>query len=312
MIVTIESRAKPCPGVEEAIALTEECLRHGESLVTLGELIHNRREIGRLKNLGLRHVTQDELNALLQAEANTYRFLVRTHGESMEILNQIKSHGISIVDTTCPIVKHSQALIDQHVREGWSIIIVGNENHAEVRALKTRIPGNGSVISKLEEAETGEFDDRTLLIAQTTVDPAFFSEVRKVLSAKLTRLKIVDTTCRYVRNRQKDIEAFSESNDVVIFVCGPNSANCRLLYETAKTVNPSVYLVEASDQIQKVWLKDVERVGISGGASTPRWQLDELARALEAIQDKKSPKGEKNRKGGKYSWWKRKNPKKTE
>ncbi len=312
MIVSIETKAKPCPGVEEAISRTEDSLRRGEELVCLGELIHNDREVSRLTKMGLRHITNSELDELMKSEENNYRFLVRTHGESIEILKTIREKGIPIVNTTCPIVKHSQKLVDQHVREGWGIIIVGDEDHAEVRGLMTRIRGGGSIISRIEDAETGEFDNRTLLIAQTTVDPKFFSQVRQTLSSRHARLKIVDTTCRFIRNRQKDVKDFSASNDVVIFVGGNKSSNCKLLRRTARTVNDSVYLIEKPEDVQKEWLHEAERVGISGGASTPRWQLEELRTLIEEQYDKKSLKGDKNRKGGKSSWWKWKKPNKAE
>jgi 4-hydroxy-3-methylbut-2-enyl diphosphate reductase len=149
-------------------------------------------------------------------------------------------------------------------------------------------------------------------MAQTTVDPEFFSSVRKILTTRLSGLKIVDTTCRFIRNRQRDIEGFSSENHVVLLVGGKQSANCKLLHETAQAMNEKTYFVEKPGDVEKIWFKGAECVGITGGASTPRWQLEEMKAFLDNSPWKKSPSGDKNRKGGKVLWWKRKNSNRTE
>ena len=313
MIVRIESKARPCPGVERAITLAEDVLRRGEVLFSAGELIHNRREIERLRRMGLRKISNDTLTALTQQkELNGAHFLVRTHGESEAIIQQVIECKLHIVDATCPIVRHSQMLINQHIKEGWQIIIAGNKEHAEVSGLVARTRGWGKVISTVEEAENFDGSDRSLLLAQTTIDPVFFSDVRKILSSKLTRLKIVDTTCRFLQNRKKDVASFCTELDVFILVGGSNSANCNLLYNTALEFNKRSYRVEGPENINKKWLRENDRIGISGGASTPRWQLEEMKTYLDNHQNEKNPKGLKNRKGGKFLWWMRKNQSKME
>ena len=308
MIVVIETKAKPCPGVEQAIAMTEDVLRRGEVLYTVGQLIHNEREIERLEGMGLHLTTMDQLVDLHRQDVlDGAHFLVRTHGEPEQVLKTARACGLHVVDTTCPIVRHSQTLVEQHVREGWGIIIVGNEAHAEVKGLMERAQGSGAVISSIEDAEKGEFEDRSLLLAQTTIDPDFFGDVRKSLSHRLSGLKIVDTTCRFLRNRQGDVRKFGSAHDVVLLVGGTHSANCALLHKTVLEVNPSSYKVGNPENVEKKWVKNADSVGITGGASTPRWQLDEMKSFLENHAIEKNPKGLKNRKGGPFPWWKRKN-----
>ncbi len=313
MIVRIESKARPCPGVERAITMAEDVLRREEILFSAGELIHNRREIERLRRMGLRKISNGTLPTLTQQkELNGSHFLVRTHGESEEIIQQAIESKLHIVDATCPIVQHSQTLINQHIKEGWQIIIAGNKEHAEVSGLLARTRGWGKVISTVEEAESFNGSDRSLLLAQTTIDPVFFSNVRKILTQKLTRLKIVDTTCRFLQNRKKDVALFCNELDVFILVGGNNSANCNLLYNTALEFNKRSYQIEGPDNINKKWFRENDRIGISGGASTPRWQLEEMKTYLDNHQSEKNPKGLKNRKGGKFLWWMRKNQSKME
>jgi len=305
MTVTIESHAKPCPGVDRAINMTEELLRRGEVLYSGGQLIHNQREVERLESLNLHRCEINELPiSTPNGENKNGYFLIRAHGETKEVLNKVYDCGLHFVDATCPIVRHSQELVEEHMGEGWRIIIVGKKKHPEVVGLLARTRGCGSVISSVKEAENHDFEQRSLLLAQTTVDLELFHEVCRVLSGKLSGLKIADTTCRFLRNRQKQVAIFSREHNVILIVGGLNSANCQLLFKTAFQVNQRTYHIEKPEDIDMKWFKDgQDRIGISGGASTPRWQLEEIREYLEKQKKKKNPKGLKNRKGGKFSWW---------
>ena len=310
MIVTIESQAKPCPGVKRAVSMAEDLLRRNDILYSAGQLIHNRREIERLHGMGLQEIGPGALEELLKRKQfNGEFFLIRTHGETEEILKNVQKSSIQVVDATCPIVRHSQDLIDQHIKEGWGIIIAGDKKHAEVMGLMARTKSCGVVVSSIEETSTMEFEDRSLLLAQTTIDPEFFSDIRRALLNRLPGLKIVDTTCRFIRKRQVEVRNFSAEQDVFLLVGGHNSANCRLLYNTALNVNKQSYRIEGPKEIDKKWLKNCNRLGISGGASTPRWQLEEVMNYINNYQVEKNPKGLENRKGGTFLWWMRKNHK---
>ncbi|MBN2104116.1 4-hydroxy-3-methylbut-2-enyl diphosphate reductase [bacterium] len=312
MIVTIEPKARPCPGVERAISMAEDALRHGETVYSIGELIHNTREIERLEKLGLVQIQNqvlDQAEKLRKKYAGS-DFLVRAHGERQSVIDQARECGLNPINATCQIVRHSQDMVEQHIRDGWRIIIVGKKEHPEVLGLLDRTNGNGSVVSSPDEASEQEFEERSLLLAQSTVDPELFSSVRRTLSKRLSDLKIMDTTCRFIRTRQKDITEFSQGQDLMLIVGGKHSSNCRLLYETARKVNPRSYHIEGPKDIDWSWFQEGDCVGISGGASTPRWQMEEVKNYLENRSQEKGPKGLKNRKGGIFTWWmKRKTPK---
>jgi 4-hydroxy-3-methylbut-2-enyl diphosphate reductase len=312
MIVSVETKSKPCPGVDRAITLAEDFLTRGENLYTIGQLIHNRREVSRLEKMGL-HVVDPKffMEKYSRLDDTEDYFLVRAHGEEESILTAVREKGLQIVDATCPIVRHSQELIDQHIREGWGIIIVGRASHPEVKGLLDRVGGNGIIISSEEEAESMDLDERSLLIAQTTIDPEFFTKIRMTLSKRLSGLKTVDTTCRFLRKRQSAVALFGESQDVVLLIGGKKSANCQLLYETVLKVNKRSYKLEDPGELNMKWFKNGERVGISGGASTPRWQLEEIKGYLTNHNNTKNPQGLKNRKGGTFLWWTWKNQNRT-
>ena len=144
-------------------------------------------------------------------------------------------------------------------------------------------------------------------MAQTTVSPDLFCHVRKILSGRDQSLKIIDTTCHFIRNRREDMRRFAAEHDLVLLVGGSNSSNCQLLTKTAREVHDRVYHIQAPGDIDPDWLKDAENVGITGGASTPRWQMEEVKHYLTNHLSHKNPKGLKNRKGGKLVWWTLKN-----
>lgn len=310
MKITIESKARPCPGVERAISMAEDALRHGCKVFSVGELIHNAREVARLKKLGLSEITAEQLgDPQRKADFEGANLLIRAHGESRQVVDLARDAGLEILNATCPIVTHSQTVVEQHVDDGWGIVIVGHPEHPEVTGLMDRTRGNGTVISSLEEAREADLEERTLLLAQSTANPDLFHDICKELSNRISGLKIMDTTCRFIRTRQRDIKGFAEDKDIVLVVGGEKSSNCRLLYEKAKAQNVQTYRLRGPDDIDWTWFKDGEHVGITGGASTPKWQLEEIRSSLENHKIEKNPKGLKNRKGGKFLWWMRKNPK---
>lgn len=310
MRVTIETRARPCPGVNRAVQMAEDALRHGQTVYAVGELIHNSREVARLQKLGLKQLDADRLsNPELRSEFEDARLLIRAHGEPEDIIENARNAGLEVLNGTCQIVGHSQDVIQQHVRDGWRIIIVGKHDHPEVRGLMARAGENGTVVSTVDEAQQQDFEERSLVLAQSTANPDLFHDVCKAISNRLSDLKIMDTTCRFIRTRQKDIQAFAEEQDIVLVVGGKKSSNVCLLYQNALKKNERTYRIEGPDDIQWEWFTNGEKVGLTGGASTPKWQLEEIRSSLENYPIENNPKGLKNKKGGLFSWWMRKNPK---
>ena len=238
MKVSIDPKSKPCPGVDRILRLAEDALSRGETVLSIGELIHNQREISRLVEMGLKMVSASSILNYKQnpADRDPY-FLVRAHGEAPETLEAARSAEMVILDGTCPIVKHSQEIVAQHAREGWRVLIAGKKKHAEVVGLMGHTQGNGAIVATIADADRVELESRTLLLAQTTIDPDKYTKIRKALIKRMSGLKVMDTTCRFIRNRRKDVELFAQDYDAVIMVGGTNSSNCRLLYETMLAVN---------------------------------------------------------------------------
>jgi len=312
MKVNIDSKTKPCPGVDRILDQAKSALRRGEVVYTVGELIHNNREVTRLMELGLQLVAPDFILTFKRNLAeDDPSLLIRAHGEAPQTIEAARDAGMVILDGTCPIVKHSQEIVSQHAREGWRILVAGKPRHAETIALVGYALGHGAVVSSVAEAQDIELENRTLLLAQSTISPDLYADIRKVLNARMSGLKIMDTTCRFIRNRRKDVKAFAAENDAVILVGGLQSSNCKLLFQTMKDVNENAQHVESGETLDISRLEHAKTVGLTGGASTPTWQIEELKNFLEATQIDNNPEGLKNTKGGNILWRIWKNQSKT-
>jgi 4-hydroxy-3-methylbut-2-enyl diphosphate reductase len=276
MKAIIDPRAGFCGGVRRAIAVAENLLRKGGKLAVKGELIHNRLEMERLCDLGLEFV--DDLT-----QAGERPILVRTHGEEARFFEQAGDLNLKIVDATCPKVRRSQDVISEAHELGKQIVIVGQVNHPEVIALQGHCGGKAIVVRGEDVPAQLDVSRPTLLIAQTTVSPDIFNRWRDRLRKLIADLEVFDSRCSFVTRRQNELKKFAAEHPAIIFVGGRNSSNTALLYNVCTEVNPQTYFVENETELEPDWFKNLDRVGISGSASTPMWLLKRVAEAVEAL-----------------------------
>ena len=276
MTIEIDEKAGFCGGVRRAISLVETALKDGEEIYARGELLHNRQEMDRLRHMGLR--VSDSLE-----DVKGKRLFIRTHGESKGVLAESERLGVNVVDATCPKVKVSQEIIDRAHQEGYQIVIVGKKYHPEVTALMGFCHGEGIVVYHPRDLSKVDLHRKTILIAQTTVPPEIFHRLRDSLVSMVSDLTIHNTMCSFVTNRERELEEFAGQYDVVIFVGGKHSSNSRMLYKVCRRINSQSHFVERSEELEPHWFNNVESVGITGSASTPLWQIENIKRALTAL-----------------------------
>ena len=276
MTIEIDEKAGFCGGVSRAISLVEEALRNGEEIYARGELLHNREEMDRLENLGLGITDSVE-------DIKGKRLFIRTHGESKEVLTTAANLGADIVDATCPKVKVSQKIIDRSHQDGYQIVIVGKKNHPEVTALMGYCGGKGIAVYHPKDLHKVDPKRKTILIAQTTVPPEIFRSINSAIIPMVPDLTIHDTMCSFVTKREQELEEFASLYDVVIFVGGKHSSNSRMLFQVCQRVNPQSYFVEKAGELKRIWFENADSTGITGSASTPLWQIENIKRALTTI-----------------------------
>ena len=280
--VEIDEGSGFCFGVVTAIHKAEEELAKGVTLYCLGDIVHNSREVERLKEMGLITINHEEFKQLHNAKV-----LLRAHGEPPETYIIAKENNIEIIDATCPVVLRLQKRIKQeYMQEDLDekqIVIYGKNGHAEVLGLVGQTTGKAIVIEKLDEARRLDFSKSIRLYSQTTKSLDEFWEIVEYIKEHISpdvTFEYYDTICRQVANRMPHIRDFATRHDVILFVCGKKSSNGKVLYDECRSVNPHSYLVDAASEIDFAWLEDCRSVGICGATSTPKWLMEECAEAI--------------------------------
>lgn len=279
MLIEIDEGSGFCFGVTTAIKKAEEVLASHGNLYCLGDIVHNGREVERLKKLGLLTVNHHDLEQMHDSTV-----LLRAHGEPPQTYAVAKSHNISVIDATCPVVLNLQKRIRKAYEEGGQIVIYGKNGHAEVVGLVGQTDGNAVVIESLEDAKRLDFGHDIQLFSQTTKSLEGFREIVEYIGENMkdgARFSYFDTICRQVANRMPNIRKFAARHDVILFVCGKKSSNGKVLYNQCLTVNPRTYMVDDPSEIDFSWFDGVKSVGICGATSTPKWLMEDCKRRIE-------------------------------
>lgn len=279
MLIEIDEGSGFCFGVTTAIKKAEEVLASHGNLYCLGDIVHNGREVERLKKLGLLTVNHHDLEQMHDSTV-----LLRAHGEPPQTYAVAKSHNISVIDATCPVVLNLQKRIRKAYEEGGQIVIYGKNGHAEVVGLVGQTDGNAVVIESLEDAKRLDFGHDIQLFSQTTKSLEGFREIVEYIGENMkdgARFSYFDTICRQVANRMPNIRKFAARHDVILFVCGKKSSNGKVLYNQCLTVNSRTYMVDDPSEIDFGWFDGVKSVGICGATSTPKWLMEDCKRRIE-------------------------------
>lgn len=282
--VEIDEGSGFCFGVVTAINKAEEELAKGGTLYCLGDIVHNSREVERLKEMGLITINHEEFSRLLNAKV-----LLRAHGEPPETYDIARQNNIEIIDATCPVVLRLQKRIKQeYIQENGDdkqIVIYGKNGHAEVLGLVGQTERKAIVIDKPEEAKKLNFNRSIRLYSQTTKSLDEFHNIveyiKEHISPKVT-FEYYDTICRQVANRIPNIRKFAASHSLIFFVSGKKSSNGKILFNECKKVNPNSHLIDSIEEIDNSLLIGANSIGICGATSTPKWLMEEIFEAIKS------------------------------
>jgi len=274
--IKVAKSAGFCWGVKRAVNMAIDTLRKGKNTYCLGELIHNRREIERLKRLGMKFI--DNMENLKRGDT----VIIRSHGVSPRIIKELKDKGTSIVDATCPFVKDVHEKAMKLEKEGYPVLILGNPNHPEVIGIAGHLK-SPLIASTLEEVEAIPKMAKLGVVCQTTLNLNFFREAISTLASKVKELKVYNTICSATSIRQKEARKLASKVDVMLIIGGKNSSNTTKLYQISKSVNPRSYHIESKEDIKEEWFREAKSIGITAGASTPKWVIDEVVNYLSTL-----------------------------
>lgn len=264
-----------CFGVKRAVEIAES----SKGAVTLGPLIHNPLEIKRLN---------DEYNVKFienidEIDKNIKKVIVRTHGIPKNELNKLKEKEIEIIDATCPFVKKPQEIVEEMSKEGYDIVIFGDKNHPEIKGVMSySVHDRVFVVLDKEELFNIKLKEKVATVAQTTRKIKNYLDIVNYLIKHYKEVRVFNTICNATFENQEAVRDLAKEVDIMIIIGGKNSSNTKQLYNIAKEYCDT-YLVESEKELKKEWFLEKKLCGISAGASTPEWLVENIISRIKEM-----------------------------
>ena len=282
MSVTVAKNAGFCFGVSRAVELVEQSAASGKKVATLGPIIHNRHVVEKFEKLGVRVIDSP---ADAQPDMTV---IIRSHGVTRKVIEELENRGTQIIDATCPFVKRIHGIVAKAREEGKLPIIIGTRAHPEVEGIAGWCDDCRIFESpeELEEfAKFGEISPDTPLcmVCQTTSTESLWKKCCKIAKKQFTNLKIFDTICRATEFRQGEAAVLSASCQAMVVVGDPTSSNTGRLATICREHCSRVALVDNASELDPAFFKGVTNVGITAGASTPAWIIKEVNKTMSEI-----------------------------
>ena len=276
MKIVLASSYGFCFGVKRAIKIAEE---HKGSK-TYGPLIHNRDEINRLKdgfNIGLAEKFEDV--------SPDDSVVIRTHGIPKNELSALKEQKNEIIDATCPYVTTPQHIVEKMSNEGYSIVIFGDKNHPEIKGVVSYAKDlkNAFIVDSAEELEGLPILSKVAVVAQTTRKPTDFSKIISALVLQHKEIRVFNTICNATFENQDAAAELAKDADIMVVIGGKHSSNTKQLHSISKTYCDSSYLIENEKELNAKWFEGKKLCGISAGASTPDWIVQNVIDQIEKL-----------------------------
>jgi 4-hydroxy-3-methylbut-2-enyl diphosphate reductase len=274
--IKIADKSGFCFGVTRAISLAEKTADSNRKVYTLGPIIHNPQEVKRLEKKGIKILKDPN-------KVKDGIIILRTHGIPLALHNKLeKKKNIDIIDATCPFVKRAQDIVKElssSDSKDETIVIAGEKVHPEVIALVSYGNGKCVVVENAQEAKKLKTKGSLNIVSQTTQTPENFNGIVNCLK-KRYKVKVHNTICKATFDRQEAAEKLAKTVDLMIVIGGKNSGNTTRLAQicAAKT---KTHHIETVEDIKTGWFKNVRRIGLTAGASTPGWIVKQVKEDIE-------------------------------
>jgi len=273
-----------CFGVREAIKKATEVAQSSDKPTrTLGPLIHNPQEIERLhREYGIEAVEK-------VTDHKGGNLVIRAHGVTPEDYEKAIQNSLNVVDATCRFVKDVQDYAVEFCRRGYKLFVVGDEKHAEVKGIvghaRHAVPDcKIFVVSDLNDILERVHDpsERIAIVFQTTQDFVKYKRIEQYIRQHGLRWKIKNTICGATRGNQYAADELARMVDLMIVVGGRNSGNTKRLTQICSRHTRTIH-IETAHELQTEWFRDIKKVGITAGSSTPQWIVDDVIERIEEI-----------------------------
>jgi 4-hydroxy-3-methylbut-2-enyl diphosphate reductase len=280
MELILAKQAGFCFGVKRATQMAFEAADKGGETYTLGPIIHSPQVVSRLEEMGVKAINNVE-------GVDQGTVIIRSHGVAAAELQSVVSRCLEVVDATCPFVKKAQEHVASLSAAGYDVVVVGDADHPEVQGIVSYATGKVYVVASGEEAEKLPRMSKIGVVAQTTQS---FENLKNVVTACLGKggeIRVYHTICDATAVRQEEAKKLAGQVDCMVVIGGYNSANTKRLAEVCKELLPRTHHIEIASQLDASWFDGVEKVGITAGASTPKWLIDEVIDRIREIDGEK-------------------------
>ena len=241
---------------------------------TYGPIIHNEQVVADLEKNGV--TVLNSMEELLAIEHGTV--IIRSHGVDRKTNDYIRERDLKLVDATCPFVKKIHKTVMEKSRDGYAILIIGNEKHPEVQGIKGWSESDTFIINTEEQAEKFEYDrgKKLCVVAQTTFNYKKFDKMVEIIGKKGYDIIVVNTICNATNERQAEARQIASGSDAMIVIGGKSSSNTQKLYEICKEECKNTYYIQKLKDLDLKKLQTCRNVGITAGASTPNNIIEEV------------------------------------
>lgn len=264
-----------CFGVKRAIKIAE----NSPNASTIGPLIHNNEEIKRLKD-NFNVQTLENIKAVKDEE----KAIIRTHGITRDDFSELKKKNIEVIDATCPYVTKPQQICKEMSEKGYHIVIFGDENHPEVRGVRSYAKNSVDVVLHVKELQKIPHNSKIAVVSQTTRKIEEFMKIIDHLVKYYKEVRVFNTICNATFENQDAARELANEADVMVVVGGKNSSNTKQLYTISKDFCESSYLIESEKELEKEWFFDKKLCGVTAGASTPDWIIQKVVAKISKIE----------------------------
>lgn len=267
-----------CYGVTRAVQLAEGSLEQKPPICTLGPIIHNPQMVERLKANGIGKV--DSLDEMTEGT-----IVIRSHGVGPQVYRAAEDKNLTIVDATCPHVKKAQQSAKSLLETNDYVVVIGEKKHPEVKSIFEWSNQKAYVVETVEEAKALPEAERIGVVSQTTFAGSEFDRITSVLESKCSQIEVKRTICTATELRQKAAVELAKSVDIMIVIGGKNSANTTRLAQLCALANCDTKHIETADELRAEWFEGKAKAGITAGASTPGWIIEEVAKKMETFEE---------------------------
>lgn len=277
--ISVAKSAGFCFGVKRAIQLARDTARRHKKIFMLGDIVHNPRVVNDIKRMGIKKIRR------LVKNGNRV-LIIRAHGAPQNLYRQARKKHYKIIDATCPMVKEIQAIAKRYEKRGYRVIIIGDAAHEEVTGIKGNVRTTPVVISKTKDINARRLRgiNRAVVVVQSTQNLEYINYVFDKLKKFIADIKFFNTICYPTRQKQKEIKSMPKTNDVMIVIGAKSSANTKRLFEISKSINPHAFWVNSKNQLRKDWFTNKPRIGITAGASTPDYIIEEIKNRIKKFK----------------------------